>query len=59
MISLIKAKLSYDDFISICEKIWEEPYNYIVIDKSKKRNINDKLRFNWEWRVLLFNSIYD
>ena len=29
-----RAELSYDDFSSICEKVWEEPNNYIVIDKS-------------------------
>ena len=39
-------------FSSICEKVWEEPYNYIVIDKSKNININDELRINWDWRVL-------
>ena len=47
-----RAELSYDDFSSLCEKVWEEPYNYIVIDKSKNRNINGKLRNIWDWRVL-------
>ena len=37
----------------------EEPYNYIVIDKTKNRNINGKLRINWVERVLWFNKIYD
>ena len=27
-----RAELSYDDFSNICKKVWEEPYNYIVID---------------------------
>ena len=45
-----RADFSYDDFINICEKVWEEPYSHIVIDKSKNRNINGKLRINW--RVL-------
>ena len=45
-----RAQLSYEDLI--CERVWEEPYNYIVIDKSIKRNINVKLRINWDWRVL-------
>ena len=43
-----KAELSYDGFKNICEKVWEEPYNYIVIDKSKNRNINGKLRNDWD-----------
>ena len=30
-----RAELSYDDFIGICEKVWEEPYNNIFIDKLK------------------------
>ena len=47
-----RAELSYDNFSSICEKLWAEPYNYIVIDKSKNRNINDKLRIYRVWRVL-------
>ena len=37
-----RAQISCDDFDSVCEKVWEEPYNYIVIDKSKNRNINGK-----------------
>ena len=44
-----RAELSYD---LICEKLREERYSYIVNDKSKKRNINVKLRINWDWRVL-------
>ena len=47
-----RAELSYDDFSSICENVWEEPYNYMVIRNSKNRNINGKLRIKWVWRVL-------
>ena len=47
-----RAELSYDDFSSLCEKIWEEIYNYIAIDKYKNKNINCRLRINWNWRVL-------
>ena len=47
-----RAELSYDDFSFICEKVWQEPYKYIVIEKSKNRNINGKLRINWDWRNL-------
>ena len=47
-----RAKLSYDDFSRFCENLWEAPYNYIVIDKSKNRNIYGKLRINCDWRVL-------
>ena len=33
-------ELSYNDFANICNKVWKEPYNYIVIDISKNKNIN-------------------
>ena len=46
-----RVELSYDDFSSIFEKVWAEPYNYIVIDKTKNRNINGKLRINWDRRI--------
>ena len=45
------VELSYNDFANICNKVWKEPYNYIVIDITKK-NINGKLRINWDRRVL-------
>ena len=44
-------ELSYNDFANICIKLWREPYNYIVNDITKK-NINGKLRINWDRRVL-------
>ena len=46
------VELSYNDFANICNKVWKEPYNYIVIDKTKNKNINGKLRINWDRRVL-------
>ena len=46
------VELSYNDFASICNKVLKEPYNYIVIDISKNKNINCKLRINWDQRVL-------
>ena len=45
-------EISYRDFAKICNKVWREPYNYIVIDRSKIKNMNGKLRINWDWRVL-------
>ena len=30
------VELSYNDFATICNKVWKEPYNYIVIDITKK-----------------------
>ena len=45
-------KLSYNDFANICNKVWKEPYNYIVIDITKYENINSKLKINWDRRVL-------
>ena len=45
-------ELSYNDFANICNKEWKEPYNYIVIDIPKNKNINGKLRINWDRRVL-------
>ena len=46
------VKLSYNRFANICNKVWKEPDNYIVIDVSKNKNINGKLRINWNRRVL-------
>ena len=46
------VELSYNDFAIICNKAWKEPYNYIVIDITKNKNINGKLRMNWDRRVL-------
>ena len=54
-----RVELSYDDFSSICEKVWAEPHNYIFIDKTRNRNIDGKLRIHWGWRILQFNYIYD
>ena len=34
-----RVELSYDDFSIISEKVWAEPYNDFVIDKTKNRNI--------------------
>ena len=45
------VELSYTDFANICNKVWKEPYNYVVIDITKNKNINDKLRLNWDRRV--------
>ena len=28
--------MSYDDFKQLCQKSWEEDYNYLCIDRSKK-----------------------
>ena len=47
-----RTELSYDDISNIYEKAWEEPLNYIVIDKCKNRNINGKLRINSDLRIL-------
>ena len=46
------VELSYNDFANICNKVWKEPYNYIVIDISKVKNFIGKLRINWDQRVL-------
>ena len=46
------VELSYNDFANICNKVWKEHYNYIVIDTTKNKNINGKLRINWDRRVL-------
>ena len=31
------VELIYNDFANICNKVWKEPYNYIVIDITKKQ----------------------
>ena len=47
------VELSYNEFANICNKVWKEPYNYIVIDLNKnKKNINGKLKINWYRRIL-------
>ena len=46
------VELSYNDFAKICNKVWKEPYNYIVIDITKNKNNNGKLILNWDRRVL-------
>ena len=46
------CELSYIDFANICNKVWKELYNCIVIDITKNKNINGKLRINWDRRVL-------
>ena len=30
--------MSYDEFKQLCRKSWEEDYNYLCIDRSKKRD---------------------
>ena len=46
------VELSYNDFANICNKVWKEPYNYIVIDITKNKNIKGKLRINWDRKIL-------
>ena len=46
------VELSYNDYANICNKVWKEPYNYIVVDITKNKNNNGKLRINWDRRVL-------
>ena len=46
------VELSYNDFANICNKVWKEPYNYIVIDITKNKSFNGKLRINSDRRVL-------
>ena len=49
---ITNVELSYNDFANLCNKVWKEPYNYLVIDITKNKNINGKLRINWDQRVL-------
>ena len=44
-------ELDYKDFAIITTKVRKEPYNYLVLDVSKNRNINGKLRINWDRKV--------
>ena len=46
------VELIYKDFISLCNELWREPYNYIVLDISKSKNINGKVRIVWDMHVL-------
>ena len=29
--------MSYDEFMELCRKSWEKGYNYLCIDRSKKK----------------------
>ena len=29
--------MSYDEFKELCKKLWEEDYNYLCIDRTKKK----------------------
>ena len=46
------VELSYNDFANVCYRVWKELYNFIVIDITKNKNINGKLRNNWDRRNL-------
>ena len=35
------AELDYKDFTKLCNDVWREPYNYLIIDISRNKNIND------------------
>ena len=35
------VELNYNDFSNKCNKVRKDPYNYIVIDITKNKNIND------------------
>ena len=30
--------MNYDEFKELCRKSWEDDYNYLFIDRSKKRD---------------------
>ena len=30
--------MNYDEYKELCRKSWEEDYNYLCIDRSKKRD---------------------
>ena len=30
------VELNYNDFANICNEVWKQPYNYVVIDITKK-----------------------
>ena len=30
--------MNYDEFKGLCRKSWDEDYNYLCIDRSKKRD---------------------
>ena len=40
------VELSYKGFANICNKVWKELYNNIVLDITKNKNVNGKLRIN-------------
>ena len=53
-----ETEIDYKDFDHITTKVWEEPHNYLVFALSKNKNVNGKLRINWDRRILQFSKIY-
>ena len=47
-----EAELTYKDFFNLCNEVWRESYNNIVIDISQNKNIKGKLAVNWDLKVL-------
>ena len=37
--------MNYDEFKELCRKSWEEDYNYLCIDRSKKKEIKENIVF--------------
>ena len=37
--------MNYDEFKELCKKSWEEDYNYVCIDRSKKKEIKEDIVF--------------
>ena len=48
---LNEVELVYNDFAILTTKVLKEPYNYLVLDVSKNRKFNGKLRINWDRKV--------
>ena len=48
--------MSYDEFKEICRKSWEEDYNYLCIDRSK-REIKEDIVFVMRAKTHIKNAL--
>ena len=37
--------MNYDEYKDLCRKSWEEDYDYLYIDRSKKKEIKENIVF--------------
>ena len=48
--------MNYDEFKELCRKPGEEDYNYLYIDKSKKKELKENIVFVMEAKKNIYRS---